>query len=173
MRSTPRAIPTLAQDPTSYSSGTAQITKLEAQLFLRYKALVQTHLLRSSNCPNDVREIHRMWEYLRTYSRCKMGTIPIPADADLKTENKSAHPESTSRRPILISDCIEQTPMRFISSVLTRSGKTFPGEDGGSVQPSFSSGTSTWIGNHYQDKVQTDPANETNPSSAYSNCTGM
>jgi hypothetical protein len=44
MRSTPRATSDPAQDTTSYSSGAASITKLEAQLFLRSKALVQTEL---------------------------------------------------------------------------------------------------------------------------------
>jgi hypothetical protein len=74
-----------------------------------------------------------MWEYLRAYSRCKLGPVPVPIDADLKTETKWAHPESTSRRPVLISDCIQDSPMRFVSSVLTRSGRTFHGEEGGST----------------------------------------
>jgi hypothetical protein len=129
---------------SSASNYMESISKLEAQLFLRSKALVQTHLLRISNCPNDAREIQRMWEYFRAYSRCKLGPVPVPMDADLKTETKWAHPESTSLHPRFPDEICFICANSIWAHISWRRGRVH-------LLVTISSGAQTWAGNNNQD----------------------
>jgi hypothetical protein len=105
-----------------------EISPLDLCLMLRADLKIHSHMLRISNCPMKAKDIHRLWMYLKQDLGYKMDILPFAPDADL-TDNAFdwAHPESTSKRPLLISDAEQITPMRFYSTMLTASGCTHPG----------------------------------------------
>ena len=72
-------------------------------------------------------DIHRLWNYLKKDVGYKMGSLPFAQDAPLSDNAFDwAHQESTTKRPVLISDAIHENPMLFHSTVMTASGRTHP-----------------------------------------------
>jgi hypothetical protein len=104
------------------------LSKLDASLILRANYKTRTHLLRVSNCPMKAKDIHRLWSYMNKDLGYKIGPLPFEPDAPLSDNAYDwAHPESTTKRPLLISDAIVENPMLFHSTVMTASGRTHPG----------------------------------------------
>jgi hypothetical protein len=115
------------------------LSNLDASLVLRANYKIRTHLLRVSNCPMKSKDIHRLWIYINTDLGYKVGSLPFQPDDSLSDNAYEwAHPDSTTKRPLLISDAVHENPMLFHSTVLTISGRTHPGwERDPSVSASF------------------------------------
>lgn len=112
---------------------------LDVALILRADYKIRTHLIRISNCPMKAKDIHRFWNYIHVDLGYKIGPLPFEINAPL-SENalEWAHEESTTKRPLLISDAIHENPMLFHSTALTRSGRTHPGWERDSTATSSS-----------------------------------
>jgi hypothetical protein len=74
------------------------------------------------------KDIHRLWIYINNDLGYKVGPLPFQRDDSLSDNAYEwAHPDSTTKRPLLISDAIHENPMLFHSTVMTVSGRTHPG----------------------------------------------
>jgi hypothetical protein len=72
---------------------------------LRADLKIHSHMLRISNCPIKAKDIHRLWMYLKADLGYKMDPLPFAPDAELSDNAFDwAHPESTSKRPLLVPD---------------------------------------------------------------------
>jgi len=124
---------------TSLPSRPQDLSRLDASLILRTNYKIRTSYLRVSNCPMKAKDIHRLWMYIHKDLGYKVGTLPFAADDPLSDNAFDwAHPDSTTKRPVLISDAIHENSMQFHSAVMTISGRTHPGwESDPSVSASF------------------------------------
>lgn len=117
------ASPAIVQRPSLQN-----LSAIDLALILRAEHKIHTHFMRISNCPMSAKDIHRLWIYLQQDLGYKVGELPFAPDATLSDNAYDwAHPESTTKRPLLISESISDHQMAFHSTVLTASGCTHPG----------------------------------------------